>query len=367
MTELVVRAPGRVNLIGEHTDYNDGFVLPAAIDRELRISYRRTDDRRVVLTRLDEDETLAFDLDAIGPSGGSWIDYPQGVARELAVEGIAMTGLRGTISSTLPISSGLSSSAALEVASAWALSAQHPPPIDPMALAKACQRAENRYVGVRSGLMDQFAVVFGRPDAALLLDCRALLHEEVRLPLERARLVICDSRAPRDLASSAYNTRRSECEDVVGTLQAAGEPVAALRDVDGPMLERHAHHLDPIGIRRARHVVRENERVGAVVEALRQGDLLGVGRLFAASHRSLRDLYEVSSPELDALVTLAEAVPGMFASRMTGAGFGGCTINLVAPEAVDRFAADVHAGYLARTGLDADIQAVSLATGAGMA
>ncbi|MEJ7753347.1 MAG: galactokinase family protein, partial [Candidatus Limnocylindrales bacterium] len=199
---VVVRSPGRVNLIGEHTDYNDGFVLPAAIDLEIRICFVATDDRRVELTRLDTDERLGFELDAIGSPREEWIDYVAGVAQALAERDVPMRGLRGVIASDLPISSGLSSSAALELGAAWALAVERPP-LEPMEMALVGQRAENSHVGVRSGLMDQFAVAFGERGAALLLDCRSREHETVPLPLERARLVVCDSQAPRELANSA--------------------------------------------------------------------------------------------------------------------------------------------------------------------
>jgi len=362
----VVRSPGRVNLIGEHTDYNDGFVLPAAIDLEIRICFVPTDDRRVELTRLDTDERLGFDLDAIGPPREEWIDYVAGVAQALAERGVPMRGLRGVIASDLPISSGLSSSAALELGAAWALSAERPPPLERLDLALVGQRAENQYVGVRSGLMDQFAVAFGEPGAALLLDCRSREHEVVPLPLDRARLVVCDSQAPRDLASSAYNERREQCERAVAQLREAGETVTNLRDVDGAMLERHARRLDPDARSRAEHVVAENERVLATVAALRQGDLATVGRLFAESHVSLRDLYEVSSAELDALVEIAQATPGVVGARMTGAGFGGCTVNLVAPDGVERFADAIVREYPRRTGREARVYPVTPVKGVAL-
>nr|MDQ3555020.1 galactokinase [Chloroflexota bacterium] len=362
---LVVRSPGRVNLIGEHTDYNDGFVLPAAIDLEIRVCFVATDDRRVELTRLDTDERLGFELDAIGAPRQEWIDYVAGVAQALAERGVPMRGLRGVIASDLPISSGLSSSAALELAAAWALAVERPP-LEPMELALVGQRAENSYVGVRSGLMDQFAVAFGERGAALLLDCRSRKHETVPLPLDRAGLVVCDSQAPRELASSAYNERREQCELAVAQLRAASEAVDSLRDVDTLMLERHAARLDPVARARAQHVVAENERVLATVVALRQGDLATVGRLFAESHASLRDLYQVSSAELDALVEIAQTTPGVIGARMTGAGFGGCTVNLVEPDALERFTEAITGEYPRRTGREATVYPVTPVSGAGL-
>jgi len=362
---VVVRSPGRVNLIGEHTDYNDGFVLPAAIDLEIRICFVATDDRRVELTRLDTDERLGFELDAIGSPREEWIDYVAGVAQALAERDVPMRGLRGVIASDLPISSGLSSSAALELGAAWALAVERPP-LEPMEMALVGQRAENSHVGVRSGLMDQFAVAFGERGAALLLDCRSREHETVPLPLERARLVVCDSQAPRELANSAYNERREQCELAVAQLRAAGEVVDSLRDVDMLMLDRHAARLDPVARARAHHVVAENERVLATVAALRQGDLPAVGRLFAESHASLRDLYQVSSAELDALVEIAQATPGVIGARMTGAGFGGCTVNLVEPDALERFTEAITGEYPGRTGREATVYPVTPVNGVGL-
>lgn len=361
----IVRAPGRVNLIGEHTDYNQGFVLPAAISLETWICFLPTDNRDVELTRLDTRERLGFDLDSIGSQRGEWIDYLAGTARALADDGVALRGLRGVIASTVPISSGLSSSAALELAAAWALSAEMPPPRTPMELAQLAQRAENEYVGVRSGIMDQFASAHGRPDAALLLDCRSLEYRPVPLPLDRATLVVCDSNAPRDLATSAYNARREQCERAVSALAELGRPVTSLRDVDMAMLEKLRGVVDNETIRRCEHVIRENERVLAAERALLAGDLRSVGRLFAESHASLRDLYEVSSPELDALVEIAAGTDGVFGARMTGAGFGGCTVNLVAHEAVETLREAVAREYAPRTGREANVHVVRPAAGAG--
>jgi galactokinase len=361
----VVRAPGRVNLIGEHTDYNEGFVLPAAIDREVRIALVPSGDRRVELTLLATGERQGFDLDAIPPASGAWIDYPAGVAWALAQAGVRTRGFRGILASSLPVASGLSSSAALELASATALlDPEAGPPPEPMQLARIAQRAENDHVGVKSGLMDQFASALGSAGAAMLLDCRSLAYRRVPLPLERHRLVVCDSGSPRRLSSSEYNVRRAQCEAAVATIAKEVPEVRSLRDVDLPMLERFADRLDETTRRRVEHVVRENDRVLETVEALAAGDLDRVRELFAASHESLRTLYEVSSPQLDALVDLATSVEGT-AARMTGAGFGGCTVNLVPRDALDRFTQVVTDGYRERTGLEATVIPVEPADGAG--
>ena len=359
----IVRAPGRVNLIGEHTDYNDGLVLPAAIDLETWIAAVPADDRRVELT-LDDGSVDGFDLDRIGPARGTWVDTVAGIAWALLEAGVPLRGLRGVVRTEIPIGSGLSSSAALQLAAAWAM-AESPPPMGPMELALAARRAENEYIGVRSGIMDQFASAHGRADAALLLDCRSLEFRTVALPLERHALVVCDTRSPRRLETSEYNMRRQQCEAAVEALARHEPGLSSLRDVDSEMLERHADELDPVALRRARHVVAENDRVTATVDALEGGDLGRVGELWAASHASLRDLYEVSSPELDALVEIAAGTPGVVAARMTGAGFGGCTVNLVERGAVEALEARVAAEYPARFGRSADVHAVEPALGAG--
>src|SRR5689334_19848732 len=302
-----VHAPGRVNLIGEHTDYNDGFVLPAAIDLGITIAFVPTDDRRVEVTLADTGERAGFDLDAIEPASGRWIDYVAGTAWALEEAGLATRGLRGLLASDLPVAAGLSSSAALELVSAWALSRGERPDADTMHLAKIAQRAENEHVGVACGLMDQFAVAFGVADHALLLDCRSLEHRAVPIPAG-IHLVICDSGAPRALAGSAYNARRAECARAVAALRALDPTIRALRDVTPDLLAAGRDRLSDAEFRRARHIVTEDQRVLDTVTALSEGDLETVGVALAASHRSLRDDFEVSSAPLDALVEIASAV-----------------------------------------------------------
>ncbi|HEX2221404.1 MAG TPA: galactokinase [Candidatus Limnocylindria bacterium] len=359
----LVRAPGRVNLIGEHTDYNDGWVLPAAIDLETWIAYLAAGDARVELVLASDGARDGFDLDAIGPPRESWIDTVAGMAWSLGAAGMPLRGVRGVVATTIPIGSGLSSSAALQVAAAWAMSERHPP-TEPMELALLARRAENEYVGVRSGVMDQFASAHGRSDAALLLDCRSLEWEPVPLPLEQYAVVVCDTRSPRRLETSEYNRRRAQCDEAVQVIARHHPGVASLRDVTAQMLDG-TPDLDAVVRHRAEHVVHENRRVLEAVDALRDGDLARVGRLFAESHRSLRDQYEVTSPELDALVEIASRTPGVAAARMTGAGFGGCTVNLVEHGAVERLAAAVAEEYPRRAGREAGVYRVDLAAGAG--
>jgi galactokinase len=360
----VVRAPGRVNLIGEYTDINQGLVLPAAIDREIRIACIPSGDRRVGLIRLDNNERGAFELDVPRERSGTWLDYVAGTARALAEAALPTVGLRGVIGSTLPENAGLSSSAAIELASAWALLGEAAAGVDQLALARVCQRAENGYVGVQSGLMDQFASSCGVAGAALLLDCRTTEWRPVALP-DGLSLVVCNTGSPRRLESSEYNIRRAQCEAAVEGIQKLDPSVRSLRDVTPELLAAARATLEPVVARRAEHVIAENERVLATLTAFEADDLDAVGELFAASHASLRDLFEVSSPQLDALVEIAVAVPGVVAARMTGAGFGGCTVNLVHGDAVAALGEAVLAEYPAKTGLQPTILPVSAADGAG--
>ena len=345
----VVRAPGRVNLIGEHTDYNDGYVLPVAIDLEIAIALRPTGDGRATVTLDATGATDTADVHDIGAPGGTWIDYLAGTAREMTAAGLPVAGFRGVLVSTLPEGAGLSSSAALELASAWAMSPPGGPPSAPLDVARIAQRAENEYVGMRCGLMDQFASACGVAGAAVMLDCRTLEHRPVALPDD---LVICvvHSGVPRTLVSSAYNERRADCERAVAAVRRRDPDVRALRDVDLDMLGR-GDGLDPIAEKRARHIDR-GERPGARRPSRRSrpDDLTAVGELFAASHASLRDLFEVSCPELDVLVEIAVGTPGVVAARMTGAGFGGCTVALARPDAVGRLWGRIERDYPARTG-----------------
>ncbi len=361
----VVRAPGRVNLIGEHTDYNDGFVLPAAIDLEMRIAYVPADDRRVRLGSAADARPLEFHLDAPPPVAGAWGDYVVGTALQLRDAGLRIAGLRGWLESTVPVGAGLSSSAALELVSAWALSGDAPPATDPMTLARLAQRAENEHVGVRCGLMDQFASACGEADAAVLLDCRTLEHRAVPLPPDVV-LVVAHTGVPRSLSGSAYNERRAQCEAAVAAIARHHPAVTSLRDVDAALLDRCADELDPVAAQRARHVVEENARVLAAERALTAGDLETVGRLFAESHASLRDRYEVSCPELDLMVEIAVATPGVVGARMTGAGFGGCTVSLVRPDAVPALRARIEEDYAARSGRTPRVWPVRAVAGAGV-
>jgi galactokinase len=355
---VLARAPGRVNLIGEHTDYNDGFVLPAAIERETRIAAAPTDDDQVRLVALDLHRETVFPLADVAPSNKElWSNYVRGVAAGLLEAGYPLRGMDALIHGNVPIGSGLSSSAALEMAAIQALSAigGFTVPLDQAA--RIGQKAEHTFVGTRCGLMDQLASALGQPDHVLLIDCRDLSYESVPVPAGAA-ILIADTAVRRELAASAYNERRAQCE---AAARALGVP--ALRDATPTMLD--AVTLEPVVAKRARHVVEENERVLETVDALRAGNLERVGQLMNASHASLRDLYQVSSAELDAMVELLRAQAGCYGARLTGAGFGGCAVALMDADAVEAAIPAVAEAYQARTGLMPALYPTRAAAGAG--
>jgi galactokinase len=360
--EGIAEAPGRVNLIGEHVDYNDGLVLPCAINRSVLVAWARRDDDAVWAYSLDFDAHSRFNLSNVTHAApGAWANYVRGVAAMLVDGGHAADGLDMAIAGDVPQGAGLSSSAAIEVAVAGAFREAFTLPIDDVALARLCQRAENEFVGVQSGIMDQFASTMCERDHALLIDCRSLEYRAVPLRLADVGLtiVIANSAVRRELVSSAYNDRRRECEEAVVLLrERLGRPIASLRDVT--IDEVDAAGLSDVLARRAGRVAGEIARVAAAVDALDRDDLDALGDLMAESHLSLRNDYDVSSEALDLLVGLATAQEYVIGARLTGAGFGGCTVNIVRTDAVDAFARDVIATYRERTGL----AAVAYVTGA---
>jgi galactokinase len=359
----VYRAPGRVNLIGEHTDYNDGFVMPVAIDLYTWVALVPRDDRAAELHSENYSETVGFDLDdTAARARGHWSDYPRGVALVLERAGHRLRGANMLIRGEVPIGSGLGSSAAIEVAVGYALLDNSGASIERMDLAKLCRRAENEFVGTRCGLMDQFISCCGRAGHALMLDCRSLDYKPLPLP-EGVRIVVCDTTVKHELACSQYNARRAECEEGVARLRKPLPGVRALRDVTVDELERFGRDLPPVIYRRCRHVVGENARVIAAMHALERGELCAFGRLMRESHRSLRDDYEVSCRELDIMVELAGGLEGVYGARMTGAGFGGCTVNLVRAADVASFTRKMSAGYEEATGLMPGIYVCSPAHG----
>ncbi len=357
-------APGRVNLIGEHTDYNDGWVLPMAIDRYVRVAFRVRGDRRIRAHSVAFEETEEVVLDSLRPPGPrGWISYVAGMAWAMADAGHEVRGIDCEIDGDLPLGSGLSSSAALEMATARALCAASGIPWEAEEMARLGQRAENRYVGVSCGLMDQLASATAEEGCALLLDCRTLAMESVPLP-SSAKVVVMDTGAPRTLAGSAYNERRASCEDAVEVLRCLDPRVEALRDADLELLEAGRAQLGELGYRRAKHVIEESARPRAMAEALRDGKLSEAGRLMDDSHASLRDLYEVSCPELDRITDLARRHPACFGARLTGAGFGGCAVALVAASEAGAFARDVHRAYHAEFDLPSQVFACRPVAGA---
>jgi galactokinase len=366
-TPVVVRAPGRVNLIGEHTDYNDGFVLPVAINRDVLMAVAPRSDQRVRLYSLNFETVSEFDLNHIEKDpADAWGNYVRGVAQQLRAEGLALSGMEGVVEGNVPIASGLSSSAALEVASAVAFQAVSGFEMDRVRMALLCQRAERAFMGVQVGIMDQFISCLGKAGHALFVDCRSLEYETVPLHAAGHVFMVADSRRSRELAASEYNVRRAQCEQAVAGLQESLPEIRALRDVSPAEFLRHSAGLDLVPARRARHVVHEDARVMEAIQCLRAGQLVEFGRLMNESHESLRFDYEVSSRELDVLVGAARSVEGCLGSRLTGAGFGGCTVSLVRAEAVPEFERRVTREYRERTGREAAIYVCTAEEGASI-
>jgi galactokinase len=360
----VYRAPGRVNLIGEHTDYNDGFAMPAAIEFYCWVAIGPRDDRRLSVYSEEFSASLEADLSVANSPTKSWSDYPIGVALELEKAGFPLRGANLLIESEVPMGAGLSSSAAIEVATALALAEHSGAWPDRLQLARLCQRAENEYVGARVGIMDQFVSLHGQKDHALLLDCRSLTFESLAIP-DSVKLVISNTMVKHELASSEYNRRRADCEEAVRRLSAVLPGIRALRDVSLDQLEQHRDVLSGVIYKRALHIVTENDRVLDSGQALRTGDIERFGRRMAESHRSLRDLYEVSCRELDLMVDLAYQLKGVFGARMTGGGFGGATINLVDARYAGEFKEKLAKSYQKETGLMPQIYICKPAEGAG--
>jgi galactokinase len=359
------RAPGRVNLIGEHTDYNDGFVLPMAIDRETVVAAAPRQDRQVHAFSLNLSEAAAFDLDHPGRRRrGLWLDYLEGVAQALEETGVRLQGADLMISSDVPTGAGLSSSAALEVSVGLALASLSGHALDGVTLALAGQRAEHEYVGTKCGIMDQFVAALGQTGHALLIDCRSLEATPVPLDTARVAVVICDTNIKHELADSEYNVRRAECERGVELLRQALPGIRALRDVTVADFERYQEVLPEVIRRRCHHVVTENERTLAASEALGRGCLEEMGRLMKESHLSLRDDYEVSCAELDLLVEIAGNFKDCLGARMTGGGFGGSTVNLVRREALSEFQEVINREYPRVTNISPGIYVSNAGDGA---
>jgi|SRR5579862_1930757 len=359
----IYRAPGRVNLIGEHTDYNQGFVMPAAIGIYCWVAIAPRDDRKLQVYSSEFDATVTVNLDdPLLARRGDWSDYVVGTALALRNSGYQLRGANILVRGQVPIGSGLSSSAAIEVSTGYALLNISRAKINLTKLALACRQAENEFVGARVGIMDQFISAHGRADHALMLDCRSL--ESKALPIPPGVLLgICNTGVKHQIAGGEYNVRRAQCEQGVKLLSSVLPDIQALRDVTPGQLERHKGLLPEVIYRRCRHVVTENKRVQQAADALLNGDLPTLGQLMAESHCSLRDDYQVSCAELDTMVEIACAQPGVVGARMTGGGFGGCTINLVHADAAENFKLSVAAEYEKRTHIRPDIYIVGATEG----
>jgi galactokinase len=362
----VFQAPGRVNLIGEHTDYNDGFVMPAALGFSTFVAIAPRKGRKVAIYSKNFDQSIEFSLDDnIAKPTGHWSDYVRGVVGVLQGSGVSVSAANVMISGNVPIGSGLGSSASLDVACALAFLASSKADMDRVVVAQSCQRAEREYAGTQCGIMDQFAACFGRRNKAFVLDCRTLAHEYIALD-PSVRIVICNTKVRHELASSEYNRRRMDCEAGVRMLSAQlGTAIRSLRDITVTDLARCRDSMPELITCRCRHVVTENTRVQEAVAALKTGNLRKFGSLMYESHRSLREDYEVSCPELDLMVDLARALPGVYGARMTGGGFGGCTVNLVSADAAPNFQTVIRREYAGQRGLQPDVYICEAADGAG--
>ena len=365
-----VLSPGRVNMLGEHVDYNDGIVLPAAINRYVRLVANRLNEPTLRLTAVDFQRSLEIPLECLelkvdvnGEPLPNFGMYPAGVAWAFQQAGFEPTGMEITYTSDIPIGAGLSSSAAVQVGFARVWDYFGGWNLPGLEIAKLCQTSENRYVGVQSGLMDQFACSLGVKDHALRFDCRSFDWSTVKLPSDTS-IIIADSGVRRSLATSAYNDRRVDCDTAVRILKQWIPGITSLRDISPAQLKMHLHHLSPRVSLRALHVVNEIDRVQKSLSCLEQDDAVGFGKLMGTSHYSLKDLYEVSTPELDLLVSIATTLKGCYGARLTGAGFGGCTVNLVATAKVDDFCKYLKKEYLRQTKTDLVIYQCQAADGA---
>ena len=360
---IVVQAPGRVNLIGEHTDYNDGFVMPSAIQFHTTVAIAGRADDRLVVSSENYGEQIEFSLAELPPVARKhWSDYVVGVAAKLKERGVRVAGANLLIRGDVPQGAGLSSSASLEVAACRAFLELARENMDGAEVALLCQRAENEFVGARCGIMDQFISVHGQKDHALLLDCRNLEYSQQPLP-GNVRLVICNTMVRHSLAGGEYNLRRQECEAGARYFAGKRDGVKALRDVSMKDFRKCAEALPETTRKRCRHVISENGRVIEAADALRQHDLAKFGRLMGESHASLRNDFEVSCRELDVMVELAQQVHGVYGARMTGGGFGGCTVNLVEAERVEEFKARIDAGYERATGRRPEVHVCTASDG----
>ena len=384
--EFIVAAPGRVNLIGEHTDYNDGYVFPVAIDKYIHIAVRKRSDRRLVLHALDVNESAELNLEALRPIPGNaptWSYYLIGVASLLQESGNEITGIDAVITGDVPIGAGLSSSAALSVSAALAFLGSSKPvsslnnegsEAQKKKLAALCQQVEHEFVGVNCGIMDQTISLLGRADHGLFLDCRSLEYEHVPLNLGAHCIAICNTKVKRELAASEYNKRRVECERGVDILSQSIPGISSLRDINLTDYEKYEGKLPALTQKRCRYVIEENTRVLDAVSTLKarnqqtaekvDNSLIAFGGLMNASHKGLRDDYEVSCGELNLLTDIARSIDGVIGTRMTGAGFGGCTVTIIHMDALETFRTRVTAEYRKQAGIEPEIYLCNVSNGA---
>lgn len=362
---LLICSPGRVNLIGEHTDYNEGFVLPAAIDKAIYLAIGLRTDDELHFVAHDLNETFTGSLNSLSPTT-TWADYLLGVLAQFRLAGHPLKGINCVFGGTIPMGSGLSSSAALENGVGFAVNELLNLGLDRIALVRLSQRAENEFVGAKVGIMDMFASMMGKANHVIKLDCRSLDYAYAPLKMDGISIVLCDSRVKHALVNSAYNTRRAECEAGVRFLQVFYPTIKSLRDVTMPMLDQHLRDTEPLIYRRCAYVVQENQRLLDGVAALEKNDIAAFGQLMYGSHEGLSKQYEVSCPELDILVNIARQQPGVLGARMMGGGFGGCTINLVQEAELDPFSRVITQEYKAQTGKDTYLHTCKIQDGTGI-
>ncbi len=365
--DIMAQAPGRINIIGEHTDYNGGFVLPAGVNRNIYAAVSRRNDKKVFLYSYDLNETAECSLTELFPTQNNfWANYVKGVLNELILTGQNISGINIVFGGDIPIGAGLSSSAALETVTAVAVNHIYNLNLKDWQIIHACWNAENNFVGMKCGVMDQFTSFMSKKDSILLLDCKSLEFAVIPFIQKNFRVVICNSNKKRELADSEYNKRRMECEEGVKFFNKLDRSITYLRDVETQMFENHKHELDRIVAKRCEHVIQENIRVRKCVDAFENQEIDTAGELINASHDSLRDLFEVSCPELDILAEIAMKIKGCRGSRMMGAGFGGCTLNLVNREEVENFCHEITEEYINKTGIRPEIYVCEVEEGAGI-
>jgi len=363
---LLVRSPGRVNLIGEHTDYNNGFVLPAAINKEIYFALAPNQTNTFRAYAYDLEEGAEFDLGSISPSKIGWANYLLGVVAQLQKAGYTIPGFDLVFGGNVPIGSGLSSSAAVECGLAFGLNQLFSFGLETFTMVKMAQKAEHEYAGVMCGIMDQFASMFGKQNHVVKLDCRSLAYEYYDFDMADYRIVLCDTQVKHALASSEYNTRRQECETGVAILQRHYLEVQSLRDATIPMLAQHRQEFDPVVYRRCTYVVSENNRVEEACRNLQENDMHAFGEKMYASHEGLQHQYEVSCPELDFLVEQTRPLDAVLGARMMGGGFGGCTINIVKVDAIDAFQQQMEQAYRQQFNVQLKIYIASIVDGSSL-